>query len=269
MNAPYDFGWHLRHRDRNVFSASRIVDLLMPMLSIRSVVDFGCGDGIWLRTFGERGVARLLGYDGDWSDPDELQIDRDCFRPIDLAGRVPAPEAFDLAMCLEVGEHLPESASSVLLRSICDHAPVVLFGAAIPRQGGYRHINERWQSYWAEAFQDRGYSRFDFIRSQIWDDPDVHFWYKQNLAVFVCDSRRDLSDRLQSAIVARGYAPMPLDVVHPDLFGPISEYDQIAFKPLLRKLAPALIWKARTMARAGLRGAAELFDRKTPGSGSL
>ncbi len=72
------------------------------------------------------------------------------------------------------------------------HAPLVLFGAAIPRQDGYRHIIERWQSYWRDAFREKGYSRLDFIRPQVRDDPQVHFWFKQNVSLYVQDRQRDL-----------------------------------------------------------------------------
>lgn len=267
MSLHYDFDWHLRHRDRNAHSAKRVADLLMPLLPIRSAVDFGCGDGIWLRTLADRGVERILGYDGIWNDPGRLQIDPSVFRVADLARPVVAPCAFDLAICLEVAEHLPASASGTLVGSICNHAPAVLFGAAIPNQGGYRHINERWQSYWHDAFRERGYSRFDFIRSQIWDDPEMHFWYKQNIALYVRDERTELVARLKAAIDAKAYPPLPVDVVHPDLFNAISTYRQIAFRPLLRRLPSAALCKARDMARAGHRGVLNPLRGKGPAFG--
>lgn len=251
--AKYDSTWHVRHRERNSYSAQRIIDLLMPMLGIRSVVDFGCGDGVWLRTFERRGVSRIIGYDGPWNDVGQLQIDRACYRSVDFTHPVPAPEEFDLALCLEVAEHLPPGSAGTLVHSITEHAPVVLFGAAIPRQGGYRHMNERWQSFWSARFQEQGYVRFDFIRSKIWEDPDIYFWYKQNVAIFVRGSRTETIASLRATTEAQKLAPMPLDVVHPDLFQAISNYDQIAFRPLLRRILPAIISKLQQVAGERLR----------------
>jgi 2-polyprenyl-3-methyl-5-hydroxy-6-metoxy-1,4-benzoquinol methylase len=57
--------------------------------------------------------------------------------PLDL-GR-----AFDLVISLEVAEHLPESAADAFIDSLVRHGDVILFSAAIPFQGGHRHINEQ------------------------------------------------------------------------------------------------------------------------------
>jgi hypothetical protein len=63
------------------------------------------------------------------------------FLPHDIA--TPLPEhlvgRFDLAVCLEVAEHLPPERAESFIRELCDLAPVVLFSAAIPGQGGTGH----------------------------------------------------------------------------------------------------------------------------------
>lgn len=92
---------------------------------------------------------------------------------------------------------------------------MVLFGAAIPGQGGHRHVNEQWQSQWARLFAERGFKAFDVIRPRIWHQPDASVWYKQNTLLFAHESRvAALSARL-SAVPAE---PRSLDLVHPDLF---------------------------------------------------
>jgi hypothetical protein len=52
------------------------------------------------------------------------------------------PKTFDLTLCLEVGEHLPQNAANILIESLCALSEVIVFSAAIPGQGGQRHINE-------------------------------------------------------------------------------------------------------------------------------
>ena len=143
-----------------------IVDLLRP----RSVVDVGCGAGAWVRAFREH--AEAIGVDGDPS----ADVQADLTTPLDLGRR------FDLAVCLEVAEHLPESAAPTLVASLVNLADAVLFSAAIPGQGGPGHINEQWQSWWASRFALHGYGARD-VRPLV-VDPRVQWWYQQNLVLY-------------------------------------------------------------------------------------
>ena len=77
------------------------------------------------------------------------------------------------------------SASEGLVRDLCALADTVLFAAAIPFQGGAGHINERWQSWWAQKFSENGYDPFDVLRRDIWGRRDIAWWYKQNTILYV------------------------------------------------------------------------------------
>ena len=59
---------------------------------------------------------------------------------------------FDLAISLEVAEHLKSSSSEDFVQSLTTLAPMILFSAAIPHQGGLHHINEQWLEYWGDLF---------------------------------------------------------------------------------------------------------------------
>ena len=96
------------------------------------------------------------------------------------------PKQFELAACLEVAEHIPETSASHLIDELTGCAPVVLFSAAIPGQGGTQHVNEQWPEYWRELFGRRGYRPVDAIRGRIIQDPSVEWWYRQNILVY-CD----------------------------------------------------------------------------------
>src|SRR5437016_3586349 len=52
-------------------SASVVVPLLMNLLEPKTVIDVGCGEGTWLRTFIDSGVEEVIGIDGDYV-PQEL-----------------------------------------------------------------------------------------------------------------------------------------------------------------------------------------------------
>jgi SAM-dependent methyltransferase len=74
--------------------------------------------------------------------------------------RVSAP--FDLAYCFEVAEHLPPSLGDRLVKYLCILAPVVVFTAASPGQGGTGHINEQPAEYWTQRFASAGYEAIPF-----------------------------------------------------------------------------------------------------------
>jgi hypothetical protein len=165
-------------------SARIVVPLVSNLKTIRSVVDFGCGHGTWLKAFQELGVADLRGIDGEYVDRRKILIDPGQFLAADLTGPIHLGRNYDLAMCLEVGEHLPKSSSIHLVDSLASASGLVLFSAAIPGQGGIHHINEQWPDYWRSLFLERGYDRVDCIRPQIFGNGQVDWFYRQNLFLF-------------------------------------------------------------------------------------
>jgi hypothetical protein len=197
-------------------SARRIVPLLMDLFAPNSVIDIGCGDGSWLSVFREHGVDDILGLDGHWMDESQLRIPAAQFRRAELDKPLGIAKRCDLAMTLEVAEHLPESRAAGLVAELTALAPVVLFSAAIPFQGGLNHVNEQWPDYWAALFAVHGYHAADVLRWQVWNDPQVTWWYKQNILLFVRDDMVAGNSKLRNALAV---APSgPLAVVHPEQF---------------------------------------------------
>jgi SAM-dependent methyltransferase len=197
-------------------SARRIVPLLQEMMPIESVVDVGCGNGSWLSVFRELGVGRILGVDGDWIETGRLLIPEDCFRRMPLDRELAVDGPFDLAVSLEVAEHLHEARAAGFVADLCRLAPVVLFSAAVPYQGGLNHVNERWPAYWGDHFARQGYRAIDTIRLAVWEDPDVTWWYKQNLLLFANDAALARNEKLAKA---HDETRRPLlRLVHPDRY---------------------------------------------------
>src|SRR5688572_27693336 len=91
----------------------------------RPMLDVGCGTGNWLRAAQGFGVAFVLGVDG--VPPDSLQIAPAHFLQLDLTQPLQLEQRFEVALCLEVGEHLPGKSAAVLIRSLTAHADCVLF----------------------------------------------------------------------------------------------------------------------------------------------
>jgi SAM-dependent methyltransferase len=197
-------------------SAQEVVPLILGFLTPASVVDVGCGTGTWLAEFRRRGVSDILGIDGPWIDRDVLEIPQERFLQRDLTTRLVLGRNFDLAISLEVGEHLPASAARGYVGSLTQLAPVVLFAAAIPGQGGMHHVNEQWPTYWTELFLEHAFQPVDIIRPPLWMNPRVAFWYRQNLVFFADRARLDEYPALRTGHAATGGRFPPL--VHPELY---------------------------------------------------
>jgi SAM-dependent methyltransferase len=209
-----------RQRDGSRRSAVIAVPLLIDLFEPRSVLDVGCATGVWLSVFREHGVEDILGIDGPWVEQRQREIPDAFFRECNLAQPLALERTFDLALCLEVAEHLPAEAAPGLVQSLTALAPVVVFSAAIPGQGGEGHINERWPSFWSRYFAAHGYVCFTGLRHRLWPADAVEFWYRQNMLCFVAESRPDLVDRASRE--NGGSSTAPLDVVHPQLYLQVS-----------------------------------------------
>jgi hypothetical protein len=139
----------------------------------------------------------------------------------------------DLAICLEVAEHIPEEMSDRLIKMLTSLAPVVYFSAAIPGQGGANHMNEQWPDYWLAKFADRGFICFDVIRPTIWSKPAVEPWYKQNSFLYISKERVDD----YSIVKARNScASIPLRLVHPELFNRFTNLHYISSRRIVQEL---------------------------------
>ena len=197
--------------DEHTYSARIILNILFKHYNPKSVVDVGCGSGSWLKVAGEMGVNSLTGIDGKWLKKDMLISNNFELITHELETLIPVLHAYDLAISLEVAEHLPESRAESFIRDLCKLSKVILFSAAIPNQGGDNHINEQWQSYWYGMFRDNKYVGLDIIRHQVWEDKQVKSWYKQNCLMYV---HKDFSEPFNKS----NQSKYPLDIVHKDIY---------------------------------------------------
>ncbi len=189
-------------------SAEIVADLVLGLFAVRSVVEVGCGTGNLLAAFRRRGVADVVGLDGPNVPRDLLCIPEQLVRRWDLDQLAPLPRRFDLACALEVGEHVAPGAAADFVRLLTAAAPVVLFGAAIPGQGGPGHVNEQRQSWWAAKFAAQGYVAVDCVRPAVWGVADMEWYYAQNILAYC-----------RPELVPDGHAPV-ISRLHLDLVDP-------------------------------------------------
>src|SRR5262249_89270 len=129
LNETYAPTFFARELDRARSSAKAVVPLVMARVAPKSALDLGCGHGFWLEPCIGEGGEEYIGVDGEWVPREALHFEADRF----IAHRLDKPlqlnRRFDLAVSLEVAEHLPERAAKHFVRSIVEHAPCVLFSA--------------------------------------------------------------------------------------------------------------------------------------------
>lgn len=217
--SPYDEAFYQEQMGGSYQAAQKYVRLLARHMAPQSVVDLGCGRGTWLRAFAEAGAQRLVGIDGPWNRRENMVDERIDLYQMDLAQpvRLPNEERFDLAISLEVAEHLPPAAARTFVSSLTGFADLVIFGAAYTRQGGTDHFNEQPNSYWAAYFEAEGYVPFDLFRPAVWGDPEVPFWYQQNAFLYARHGSTAYAELLSSGaskLANRAF----MDCVHPDLY---------------------------------------------------
>lgn len=191
-------------------SAAVVVPLVLNLLRRpERIIDVGCGEGWWAQEFSDNG-CQVIGIDGSYVDGSPLGAR---FIPHDLTATLPGHLSgrFDLAVCLEVGEHLPPARAESFVRELCTLAPLVLWSAAIPGQGGAGHVNEQPPAYWQRLFESNDFELSGALRWRIWDDDRVENWYRQNL--MVAARRPQLYPELFDPETSH-----PVHVVHPVLF---------------------------------------------------
>src|SRR2546429_7142815 len=87
-------------------SSLAVIPLVLELYRPDSVVDVGCGLGGWLAAFQAYGVKDIFGIDGDYIDKKMLDIPAEHFKSIDISKSLTLDRTYDLAVCLEVAEHL-------------------------------------------------------------------------------------------------------------------------------------------------------------------
>ena len=213
----YDSTFFENTSQHSAKSAKLLIPVIKDLLpDIKSVVDFGCAQGVWLKTWNENGANEILGIDGDYVDRSDIVIPLDRFIAKDLNEPIRLGKKFDLAYSLEVAEHLQPDSSEHFIDSLTKHSDIVLFSAATPGQGGEMHINEKPLDSWRRFFQTRGYDAFDCIRPKIAKNFDVSYWYRYNTILYVHEDA--LTNIPESTLTTKISRDVKIKDVSPPLF---------------------------------------------------
>ena len=188
-NFVYDKDYFLRHVDPPASRAAPVIaDSILGEFKPKHVADVGCGTGALLSVLKAKGCsvcgleyadAAITICRGRGLNVKKFDIERDASSE---------PSAFDVAVSMEVAEHLPERVADRYVALLAGLSNVVVFTAAHPGQGGRDHVNEQPAAYWIEKFRHQGLS-LDQTITERWRTTWVASglvpnWYTDNLMVF-------------------------------------------------------------------------------------
>ena len=172
-------------REHKIQSYNAVADLILETFNPKQVVDIGCGEGMFLNVFHQRGI-QVLGCDISEaalrvSPKDFVIFQADATKPIRFNKK------FDLCICVEIAEHIPTRHSKTLVENLTQASDTVFFTAAPPWQGGVGHINEQPFEFWHQLFEEAGFKLeqplSDNLKARM-KEHNVVFWLQQNLMVF-------------------------------------------------------------------------------------
>ena len=151
MNNIHERGYWL-DKEGHLFDRLLAIALLGVFRKKQTVVDIGCGPGEYVRFLRGHGI-NCCGFDGNPLTPEfdpQLKI-------VDFSEKVQIG-VYDWALCLEVGEHIPQQYESNFISNLhsCNRQGIVL-SWAVPGQDGRGHVNTRPNEYVVSVFTGLGY----------------------------------------------------------------------------------------------------------------
>jgi SAM-dependent methyltransferase len=165
----------------------KIAECILHLYSPKRVIDVGCGPGKLSQRFAEAGieVTAVDGFASPAFTHANISFTRVDLNSRDALMRLEQMGPFDLAVCLEVAEHLAPSVSSTLISVLTKLAPVVVFSAAVPEQGGHGHINLKSRELWHQEFVNNRFHCADRVRVLLRGEATVAAWYRLNIVDYV------------------------------------------------------------------------------------
>lgn len=257
MKSIYDQSFYDQQMYRSKEAADLMLGYLFDHIGVpESMIDIGCGAGGYLQAAETHGVAQLRGVEGEWISRISTLVPQELIMKVDLATEtglrtISNSGRYELAICLEVAEHLPSSSAKSLISTMSALADIVLFGAAIPGQGGRNHINEQYQSYWVNLFKDEGFDAFDIIRPHFWNCERISEDKRQNPILFIrktADAHRQLLNSDRRDLMA--------DIVHPIVFDRVlKQLNELRSSPsgLIKNLIKCILGKKFVSGYRGIR----------------
>ena len=176
------------HRAALETAPTMVHGILTTSPQVRTVVDFGCGTGVYVFEFLKRGLTA----EGFEYSNIARKIARKSYnieiKPFNLLTFTNIGRKFDLSISFEVAEHVAPELGDRLVDVCCQHAPLVIFSAAHPGQRGQGHINLQTKSYWIQKFARKNFrfnkSKTDQLEDFLRTNMIRGFWLADNIGIY-------------------------------------------------------------------------------------
>lgn len=162
---------------------------MIQLYQPKTVIDVGCGIGdfvSWLL----RNNIDAFGIEGSNNVERHLAIPVDHVFIRDLRDPLDITDRYDVAMCIEVAEHIEEEFADQFVLNLCQLSDILVMTIAGPGQEGHGHYNLQEKAYWIEKFNSQGYFRHEYDEGSIrypWGPNPSHRWIRaidNNLIIF-------------------------------------------------------------------------------------
>ena len=211
VNEIYSKEFYGKETEIALSAAQIILPYILNRINCKTIIDFGCGTGKWLYVAKKisKEKIRILGLDGEYAQ-EYLEISSNEFLACDLTKTIDLGCNYDLAISLEVAEHLPITSARTFVQNLTRHSNIILFSAAVPYQGGTKHINEQYPSYWEKIFGEYGFVMCDSLRPVFWNDERIDMCYRQNMFLYC---KAALQKDIEEKFITKKNI---IDIIHPD-----------------------------------------------------
>ena len=148
--------------------------------NVKSVVDFVCGMGNYVKKFQSNNI-NAIGFDGN---PNTPELTNNLCKILDLSIPKQFDEPFDWVMSLEVGEHLPPQFEDIFISNLHNNNKCgIVLSWAVKGQGGHGHFNEQNNDYIKSKICKLGYINDIKCENALRKDSTL-FWFKNTIMVF-------------------------------------------------------------------------------------
>jgi len=192
----YNNEFYLSVGDRG-FEASKIVfKILKSFIDPKIIFDYGCGYGIWAKNAASQfPSSKVVGFDLNSTiaknNASKELLQNLHYESINFETHEYSYQKSNLAISLEVVEHISKDRANLHILRMCQTSEVILFSGAVKGQGGTGHINEQTLEYWVNQFKSHGWIPIDIIRPQIKHIHKIPSYYKNNILLFVHEKNYD------------------------------------------------------------------------------
>jgi predicted TPR repeat methyltransferase len=186
LNDLYDeqyFGERMGWKDE-VYSV--IAQSIIKHFDPKSLIDIGCGNGVLLESLRAYNVT-TKGIEGSINGVQICTTKGLNVAQYDLRKKIVHTDTFDVAVSIEVAEHIEEEYVDIFIDNVCSFSDTIILTASPVDDGGVYHHNVKDKTYWKEKFLERNYYEVvyvDFLCDLVESIPPRREYLYNNMIVF-------------------------------------------------------------------------------------